>query len=178
MTPEQARYFDEWKELPADLLVRLGQERDRNRQILEAVIGLDSNWPVLFFGCSVQHAEAMAVLLRRRGRASGVVTADTRDATRRHLVQAFREGEVQVLCNYGVLTTGFDAPRVRAVVIGRPTASRVLYDQMIGRGMRGREFGGTDECLVIDVDDNLVHSDGSQLMMASMQYAEYWTKAM
>jgi DNA repair protein RadD len=118
----------------------------------------------------------MAVLLRRRGREAAVVTSQTRDATRRHLVQAFRRGEIHVLCNYGVLTTGFDAPCVRAVVIGRPTASRVLYDQMIGRGMRGRRFGGTEECLVIDVDDNLVHSDGRQLMMASMQYAEYWTK--
>jgi superfamily II DNA or RNA helicase len=81
-----------------------------------------------------------------------------------------------VLCNYGVLTTGFDAPRVRAVVIGRPTASRVLYEQMIGRGMRGPRFGGTDECLVIDLDDNLVHLNGRQLSTASQQYSEYWVR--
>jgi superfamily II DNA or RNA helicase len=53
----------------------------------------------------------------------------------------------------------------------------VLYDQMIGRGMRGRGFGGTDECLIIDVDDNLAHMDGRRFTGASRQYAEYWTKA-
>jgi superfamily II DNA or RNA helicase len=62
-------------------------------------------------------------------------------------------------------------------VIGRPTASRLLYDQMIGRGMRGPRFGGTSECLVIDVDDNLVHMDGKQLTTASQQYVEYWARA-
>jgi superfamily II DNA or RNA helicase len=177
LTEEQEKHLEEWKDLPPDVLVQLAQEKDRNRQILETMVGLDGSWPVLFFGCSVQHAEAMAVLLRRRGREAAAVTAETRDATRRHMVQAFRRGDIRVLCNYGVLTTGFDAPRVRAVVIGRPTASRVLYDQMIGRGMRGPRFGGTDECLVIDVDDNLVHVDGRQLSTASRQYAEYWVKS-
>jgi superfamily II DNA or RNA helicase len=69
-----------------------------------------------------------------------------------------------------VLTTGFDAPLVRAVVIGRPTASPILYEQMIGRGMRGPSFGGTEECLVIDVEDNIKF--GGQ--MAYQRYAEYW----
>ncbi|MCG3193673.1 MAG: hypothetical protein DIJKHBIC_02927 [Thermoanaerobaculia bacterium] len=177
MTEEQEAYLQEWKELHPDVLIQLGQERDRNRQIVEAILALDPTWPVLFFGCSVQHAEGVKVILRRRGRAAEAVTADTREATRRHFVRAFRRGEIQVLCNYGVLTTGFDAPRVRAVVIGRPTASRVLYDQMIGRGMRGVRFGGTDECLVIDVDDNLVHLNGRRLETVATQYTEYWAKA-
>jgi superfamily II DNA or RNA helicase len=176
LTAEQEAYLDEWKDLPPEILRQLAQEKDRNRQILETMMSLDGSWPVLFFGCSVQHAEAMAVLLRRRGREAASITAETREATRRHLVQAFRRGDMQVLCNYGVLTTGFDAPRVRAVVIGRPTASRVLYEQMIGRGMRGPSFGGTDECLVIDLDDNLVHLNGRPLATASQQYAEYWTR--
>jgi DNA repair protein RadD len=176
LTQQQEQYLDEWKDFPPDILVQLAQERDRNRQLVETIAGLDKSWPVLFFGCSVHHAEAMVALLRRRGRAAAVVTADTREATRRHLVQAFRRGEIQVLCNYGVLTTGFDAPTVRAVIIGRPTASRVLYDQMIGRGMRGPAFGGTDECLVIDVDDNLVHVDGRRLSTVSLHYTDYWSR--
>jgi superfamily II DNA or RNA helicase len=177
MTREQEEYLEEWKDLHPEVLAHLGQERKRNQQLLEAILGLDASWPILFFGCSVQHAEAIAVVLRRRGREAVAITAETREATRRHLVEAFRAGQIKVLCNYGVLTTGFDAPRVRAVVIGRPTASRVLYDQMIGRGMRGRGFGGTDECLIIDVDDNLAHMDGRRFTGASRQYAEYWTKA-
>lgn len=175
LSKEHEQYLEDWKELHPELLLQLGQERDRNRQIIEAISDLDAAWPVLFFGCSVQHAEAIAVLLRRSGREAAAVTAQTREATRRQLVEAFRRGEIQVLCNYGVLTTGFDAPRVRAVVVGRPTTSRVLYDQMIGRGMRGPRFGGTKECLILDVDYNLIHADGRPLALASDQYAEYWT---
>jgi DNA repair protein RadD len=176
LTIEQERYLEEWKDLPPDVLTQLAQERNRNRQIVEAIVGIDPAWPVLFFGCSVHHAEAMVALLRRRDRAAAVITADTRETTRRHLVQAFRQGEIKVLCNYGVLTTGFDAPTVRAVVVGRPTTSRVLYEQMIGRGMRGPAFGGTPECLVIDVDDNLVHVDGQRLSTAALQYTDYWSR--
>jgi DNA repair protein RadD len=155
---------------------RMAEEKDRNRQLLDTILSLERTWPVLFFGCSVQHTQAMAVLLRRHGRDSACVTADTREATRRHLVDAFRRRNVQILCNYEVLTTGFDAPQVRAVFIGRPTASRVLYDQMIGRGMRGPAFGGTEECLVIDVDDNLVHLNGNRLTTAAHEYVCYWTR--
>lgn len=171
---KQEQYLAEWKDLPSDLLAQLAGEKDRNRQLLNTLLQLDERWPVLFFGCSVQHAQAIAVLLRRNGRNAASVVADTRESTRRHLVDMFRRRNVQLLCNYGVLTTGFDAPQVRAVVIARPTASRVLYDQMIGRGMRGPAFGGTEECLVIDVSDNIVHMNGDRLTTAAQEYAEYW----
>jgi superfamily II DNA or RNA helicase len=71
-----------------------------------------------------------------------------------------------------VLTTGFDAPKVQAIVIARPTVSPVLYEQMIGRGMRGPRFGGTERCLVVDVADNIQF--GGQ--MAFTRYEEYWKK--
>ena len=79
----------------------------------------------------------MAALLRRQGRSAASITGATRGATRRALIEDFRQGGLSVLCNFGVLTTGFDAPRVRAVVIARPTTSSVLYEQMIAPGMRG-----------------------------------------
>lgn len=112
----------------------------------------------------------MTVLLARRGRTAAAVSGETRPATRRFLIEEFRAGRISVLCNYGVLTTGFDAPCVRALVIARPTASSVLYEQMIGRGMRGPRFGGTEECLVIDLADNIQF--GGQ--MAFQRYAAYW----
>ena len=58
-----------------------------------------------------------------------------------------------MLCNCEVLTTGFDAPRVTHVVMARPTVSQVLYEQMVGRGLRGAEFGGTGPCTIIDCKD-------------------------
>ena len=73
---------------------------------------------------------------------------------RRRVVADFKTGLLRVLCNCEVLTTGFDAPRVTHVVMARPTVSRVLYEQMVGRGLRGPVFGGTEECTIIDCEDN------------------------
>jgi superfamily II DNA or RNA helicase len=171
--PTYEAFFDRFRDFHPDLLEELGEESVRNRRILERLCQLPADWPVLFFGCSVEQATATAVLLRRRGRSAATVTADTRAATRRALIEEFRAGRISVLCNFGVLTTGFDAPRVRALVIARPTASALLYEQMIGRGMRGPRFGGTDRCLVIDVADNIQF--GGQ--MAFTRYAEYWMPA-
>jgi superfamily II DNA or RNA helicase len=168
--PRYREYFDRFSDFHPDLLRQLGQERARNQQILRILQGLPAEWPTLFFACSVEHAKAMTVLLTRMGRTAAIVSGETRPATRRYLIEEFRGGRISVLCNYGVLTTGFDAPRIRAVVISRPTASPVLYEQMIGRGMRGPRFGGTEECLVIDVADNI----GFGGQMAFSRYRQYW----
>ena len=62
---------------------------------------------------------------------------------------------VKVLVNYGVFREGFDAPRTRVVIVARPVYSPNLYFQMIGRGRRGPKNGGTDRCLIINVQDNI-----------------------
>ena len=168
--PQYKEYYERFGDFSPELLGTLGEESGRNKQILDRLCEIPADWPVLFFGCSVEHATAVAVLLRRRGRTAAAVTGETRGATRRALIEEFRAGRIGTLCNYGVLTTGFDAPRVQALVISRPTASPVLYEQMIGRGMRGPRFGGTERCLVIDVVDNIRF--GGQ--MAFTRYTEYW----
>ena len=77
-----------------------------------------------------------------------------RRGVRKAAIEGFRSGDFDVLVNYGVLTTGFDAPRIRTVVVTRPTTSLVLYSQMIGRGLRGPNMGGGAECNLIDIKDN------------------------
>ena len=109
---------------------------------------------ILYFGPSVRDAECMAFLLRQAGVPAAVISGATRDVTRRQVVTEFKHGELRVLCNCEVLTTGFDAPRVTHVVMARPTVSRVLYEQIVGRGLRGPRFGGTETCVVIDCEDN------------------------
>jgi len=169
---EYREYFERFQDFHPNLLRELAQERERNRSILEKLCSLPRDIPVLFFGCSVQHAQAIAVLLRRKMRSAATVTSDTRASTRRFLIEEFRSGRISVLCNYGVLTTGFDAPKVQVIVVARPTASPVLYEQMIGRGLRGPRFGGTPDCLIIDVVDNIRFRG----QMAFMRYEDYWTK--
>ena len=113
-------YFDRFGDFPPELLGDLGEESGRNKQILDRICEIPADWPSLFFGCSVEHATAVAVLLRRRGRTAATVTGETRAATRRAIIEEFRAGRIGTLCNYGVLTTGFDAPTVKALVISRP----------------------------------------------------------
>jgi DNA repair protein RadD len=163
-------YFDQFNDFHPGFLQEIGQSEDRNRALLDRLLELPADWPTLFFGCTVEQAVAMAVLLRRAGRSAEAITADTRSATRRALIEEFRGQRLSVLCNYQVLTTGFDAPRVQAVVIGRPTTSQVLYEQMIGRGMRGPRFGGTEKCTVIDISDN-IRFRGE---LAFTRYSDYW----
>jgi DNA repair protein RadD len=163
-------YFDQFNDFHPRFLQEIGQSEERNRALLDRLLELPEEWPTLFFGCTANHALAMAVLLRRAGRHAQAVTAATRSATRRALIEEFRARRLSVLCNYQVLTTGFDAPRVQALVIGRPTTSRLVYAQMIGRGMRGPRFGGTEKCTVIDVSDN-IRFRGE---LAYTLYSDYW----
>jgi superfamily II DNA or RNA helicase len=58
-----------------------------------------------------------------------------------------------ILCNFGVLTTGFDAPSISAALIARPTRSLVLYSQMVGRATRGTRGGGNAKAEILTVVD-------------------------
>ncbi len=135
-------------------------------------IAREPNTSILYFGPTVNDAQAMTFLLRTRGISSAFVGADTRTPTRRATVQEFKEGKIKVLCNCEVLTTGFDAPRVTHIVIARPTVSRVLWEQMIGRGMRGPKFGGTPHCIVYDCVDNFKGDPGK--VRGFIEYKQAW----
>ena len=65
-----------------------------------------------------------------------------------------------MLVNHGVFREGFDAPRTRVIIVARPVYSPNLYFQMIGRGLRGTRNGGTDRCLIINVQDNIDNFEG------------------
>ena len=87
-------------------------------------------------------------------------------------IDAFKRNRIQVLTNFGVLTTGFDAPNIDVVIIARPTTSIVLYSQMIGRGLRGAAVGGTESCEVIDIRDNF--DAFGDLDEVYSHFEEYW----
>lgn len=57
--------------------------------------------------------------------------------------------------NHSVLTTGFDAPKTDMVLIARQVFSPVRYMQIVGRGLRGEKNGGTAQCRIVTVMDNL-----------------------
>ena len=92
---------------------------------------------------------------------------------RKSAIEAFkdRDSGVDIIINYEVLTTGFDSKNIRCVFITRPTKSIVLYSQMLGRGLRGPLMGGNEECLLVDIDDNLQSFDNET---AFNHFNNYW----
>ena len=142
-------------DIPTSVLSRLASSAERNRRIVDAIgQEVSRNHACLVFACTVEHSQILAAILNIEGyRAAHIDSALSRSA-RRDAIARFRSGNLDVLVNYGVLSTGFDVPRVSTVVVTRPTTSVVLYSQMIGRGLRGPASGGNEECTLIDVRDN------------------------
>lgn len=80
---------------------------------------------------------------------AAMVSGETPLETRRQILRDFSDGTIKVLANCAVLTEGYDEPGVDCVIVARPTKSRALYTQMVGRGTR-RHPEKTD-CLILDV---------------------------
>ena len=144
-------------EVPPSLLERIGKDASRNALILAQVknLTLNHNKRILLFAPSRWSAELLAGLAQVSGISASFIDGSTPVAIRRNRIQEFKDGGIKLLTNYGVLTTGYDDPKLDCVIIARPTMSIMLYSQMIGRAIRGKKVGGTDTSLLVDVDDNL-----------------------
>lgn len=103
----------------------------------------------LVFTATVEQAELTAAALCKAGRVARWVAGTTPKGDRRRLLAAFAAGRIDVLCNAAVLTEGTDLPPASCIVLARPTRSRVLYVQIVGRGLRLYE--DQECCLVIDL---------------------------
>jgi superfamily II DNA or RNA helicase len=113
-------------------------EAEKNlQQMASASLAIIGQRRALVFTASVKSAEMTAEIFNRHraGMASWVCGKTDREERRRVLAE-FAVGKVQVVCNCGVLTEGFDDPGVEVVIMGRPTKSRSLYSQMVGRSTR------------------------------------------
>ncbi|MEU9842742.1 DEAD/DEAH box helicase family protein [Actinomadura sp. NPDC048032] len=157
------------RRLPASAEERLGHDAIRNGILINKILELPDDWPILLFATSVNHAQTMAALLTRKAVSAAAVSSDTDLGQRRHAIEQFRQGKVRVLANYNVLSQGFDAPATRAVIVARPTYSPNVYQQMIGRGLRGPLNGGKEECLIVNVADNIAQY-GEELAFRQFEY--------
>lgn len=146
---------------------------ERNYAIIERLSLLaKQNIPTIFFSCSVEHGKFISSLLKFYDIKSSQVYGEYNSKIRELEIRKFKNGETKILINFNVLSTGFDSTNIKCVFISRPTKSIVLYSQMIGRGLRGPKMGGNEECLLIDVEDNLnMFNDEND---AFNYFEEYW----
>lgn len=175
LTAAQKRHLESKFEFPEGLLKNVASNNVRNIEIMKKLLfscqELDKR--ILFFSCSVKHSRFIMALLEYHGISTAHVDGKTSRNRREDSIKRFRDGDIQVLCNYGVLTTGFDAPNTDEVFISRPTQSVVLYSQMVGRGLRGPTIGGTPRCRVVEVKDNIT-GFAPEMTRVYHWFEEFW----
>lgn len=103
----------------------------------------------LVFCVDVEHAKQLTAMFREHGVDARYITATTHKNVRSEQLEAFKKQEFPVLLNCGLFTEGTDIPNIDCVLLARPTRSRNLLIQMIGRGLR--LFPGKKDCHVIDM---------------------------
>jgi len=156
LSTKEKEYLRKFFDFSSEFLNKVSQDEIRNIEIIKRLKKeCELNKKILFFGCNVEHSKNICAMLNFLGIEAAHLDGNTSKDRRYEVISKFKEGKIQVLCNFGILTTGFDAPKVEVVFISRPTNSIVLYSQMIGRGLRGVAIGGTESCKIINVKDNI-----------------------
>jgi ATP-dependent helicase IRC3 len=133
------------------------KEAHAPEHVVEAYRRYADGRKALLFTPTVQLAGEMAEAFSAAGIPAGVVSAETPAAERAATLTALRVGDLRVVANCAVLTEGYDEPTIDCLILARPTKSRPLYVQMIGRGTR-RALGKAD-CLVMDLVGNSERHD-------------------
>jgi DNA repair protein RadD len=104
---------------------------------------------IVVFCVSIDHAKALDELLKEK---SSIVHSGMTMVEREQNLEDFDLGKTRWMLNVGVLTEGWDCPRVDAVVLARPTKSTALYVQMVGRALR--TYPGKEKATIYDIAGN------------------------
>lgn len=151
--------FKQFHDITDETIREIGNNPYRNNKIIEKIVSLvktEKRKSILLFACSILHSKYLSFVLDAiHGIKSASIDHTVSTEERDQIIQDFRNEEITVLCNYDILTTGFDSPKVECVFVARPTFSHLLYNQMIGRGLRGPKSGGTENCIIVDISDNI-----------------------
>lgn len=105
-----------------------------------------------WFCADISVAEETLFRIRQDGVSAEIVTAKTPIKARMKLLKSHEKGEVEAMVSVGVLAEGWDNPHCNIIVHLRPTLSKVLWGQSVGRGLRSAP--GKEKCVIIDVSSN------------------------
>ena len=117
-------------------------------QIADEMVKYCMNRKTIVFLPLIATSQKFMKILNERGFSAGEVNGNSED--RAQILQDFEDGKYNVLCNSMLLTEGYDCPAVDCIIVLRPTRSRPLYAQMVGRGTRLSPETGKEHLLLID----------------------------
>lgn len=149
---DEEKYIQKWGELSPKLVDFLAKVCERNELIADTYLKDKERYgKTIIFAMNAHHCISLCDLLTEKGVRCDYVYSGEKNND--YTIQKFKNGELDVLININILTEGSDIPDVQTVFITRPTQSDVLLMQMIGRGMRGVNFGGTETVNIVDFCD-------------------------
>ena len=174
LSDREIRQIERETDIPKSILEKLSYDAKRNLAIVREIMRLARDHKkIIVFASNVEHARTISMILSATGYRSRYITSKTPPEIRARILYEYKNTDkAMILCNYGILTTGFDAPKTSAVVIARPTKSYVLYAQMVGRGIRGPKAGGNKTCEISTIKDN-----GIDEFITIMDIFTQWEKA-
>ncbi|MFH1254647.1 MAG: DEAD/DEAH box helicase [bacterium] len=125
--------------------------KDRNKFIVNKFKEYAANRKAIAFCVNVKHCHDLAEGFNSQGIKAEAVWGEMDKEQRKKVLSDFAEGKIQVVTSCGVLAEGFDEPSITAIAMARPTKSKGLYTQMVGRGLR--IYPEKENCLVLDFTD-------------------------
>ena len=154
--------------LPENIVNDIAGSKERNRIIVDEYINnYEKYGSTIVFALNKNHAITLNALFNEKGKKYGIksefIISEVQDmitgitisnADNERKIEAYRNGEIQVLINVNILTEGTDLPKTHTVFLTRPTVSTTLMTQMVGRALRGLKAGGTKEAYIVTFIDN------------------------
>lgn len=152
LDPQEARRAAR-QDLSAQALKQF-DDRARNELVVKTWKANSQLWgKTLVFACNIAHAEALGALFREEGAKTTVLHSKVGSGTKKVLADFNNSTGEGVLVSVGMLTEGVDIPSARTAILARPTTSRILMRQMIGRVLRGTFSGGDAIAHIVDMRD-------------------------
>jgi superfamily II DNA or RNA helicase len=124
----------------------------RDRLIVDTYLDHVPTRKAVAFCVNVRHAEEIARLFLERGVPARSVSGAMPVGAREDVLKAFADGELRMLCACDILNEGWDCPDVEVLLMARPTLSKIIYMQQLGRGTR--KAPGKESLVVFDFVDN------------------------
>lgn len=150
--------------LPDDIAEQIAVSAARNKLIVDTYRAKQKEYgQTIVFAINVVHAIQLSALFNKAKIKADFIVSDVKDSItgvtisrveNERKLEAYREGQLQVLINVNILTEGVDLPQTKTVFLARPTVSSILMTQMVGRALRGTAAGGTSEAYIVSFVDN------------------------